>query len=367
MLDCPQMRVAVPLEQCWHAVPGGTARVAIDLTAALARRDDVEVVGVAGKHKAPPEPAWTPAVPVRHLPVPRRLLYETWHAFRWPHVEDATGPVDVLHTLGGAVAAADRAPLVAMVHDLAWVHHPDKFTRNGLRFFNRGMDLIARYAAAITAPSEATLEDCARLGINRDRLHLVPNAVEVGTPTPADIDAARQRFGLDRPYVVFVGTLEPRKNLTGLLRAWRVLGRDDHQLVVVGPDGWGDVDVAVDEASVVRTGFVDQAVRDALYAGAVVSCYPSLFEGFGMPVLESMALGCPVVTSTGTATEELVRDGGGIAVDPADHEAIAGALAAVLDDPARRATLAAEALEVAGHYSWDRIAEQVVGIYRDVT
>lgn len=362
----PPVRVAVPLEMCWHAVPGGTARVAIDMAAALDRRDDVEVIGVAARHRTPPETEWVPTVEVRHLPVPRRILYETWHAFRWPDVDFATGPIDVVHAFGGAVPSARHAPLVAMVHDLAFRHHPDKFTRNGLRFFNRALDLMGRYAAAITCPSEATLEDCAAHGIGRDRLHLVPNAVEVERPGDDVVEAVRRRFGLDSPYVLFVGTLEPRKNLAGLLAAWQTLDRGDHRLVVVGPDGWGDLGTGL-PADVVRTGFVDRETRDALYVGATVSVYPSLFEGFGLPVLESMALGCPVVTSAGTATQELVRDGGGIAVDPERPQDIAAAIEAVIHDADRRDDLAASALDIADRYTWDRSAALVADIYRQVT
>jgi glycosyltransferase involved in cell wall biosynthesis len=360
------MRVAIPFEQCWADVPGGTARTTIDLARALDERDDVDVVGVAARHRHPPPPTWEPSVPVRHLPVPRRLIHETWHGIRWPDVEHATGRVDLCHSVGGAVPGT-RAPLVVTVHDLAFVHFPEMFSGQGRRFLHRALDLTRAYAAQVQVPSLATLEDCAAHGIDRARLRHVPWGATVGDPSPADVSAARERFSLPERYVVFVGTQEPRKNLPGLLEAWRRLDRADIGLVLVGPSGWGDVPGdSTFPANVSMTGFVDAATRDALYRGAAASCYPSLFEGFGLPVLESMALGCPVVTSAGTATAELVEGGASVAVDPRDPEAIAGALASLLDDDVHRSEVAAAGVARAGEYTWARAGDLAVAGYREV-
>lgn len=360
------MRVAVPLEQCWHPVPGGTAATAIALTSALDERPDVDVVGVSARHAAPPAPPWEPTVPVRPLPLPRRVLYETWHALAWPRVESVTGAVDICHAVGGAVPAT-RAPLVFTIHDLAFLHHPDLFTRHGLRFFRRALDLVRDRAAEVHVPSLATLEDCVTAGIDRERLRHVPWGVEVSEPSAEAIAEVRRRYGLGDRYVLCVGTLEPRKNLGRLLQAWEMVPRDGAQLVVVGPDGWGDVGRGSSPPSdVVFTGFVPTATRDALYAGAAVSVYPSLFEGFGLPVLESMALGCPVITSRGTSTEELVAGGAGVAIEPTDVEAIAGAVTDVLGDDALRARLAVSGRDRAAEHRWDVAASLTVRGYEAV-
>lgn len=371
------MRVAINVEQCWHRVPGGTARVTIDLAAALALRSDTDVVGVAARHRQPPPPEWDPGIPVRHHRLPRLALYEAWHGLRRPVAEAVTGPVDVVQTTGGATPPA-HAPLVVTVHDLAFRHFPDMFTRHGLRFFNRALELARREAAAIMVGSRATLEDCVSAGIERSRLHHTPWGVEIPTVTEADIAAARRQVGVTGEYVVVVGTLEPRKNLARLLDAWALLRRDgvvgssaDLSLVVVGPSGWGDAFGSDDDRQppedVILTGFVDRSVRDALYAGAVLSVYPSLLEGFGLPVLESMAVGCPVVTSSQTATAELVVDGGGIAVDTADTGTLASAVAGLLRDPVQRRELADSGPQVAKSYSWDSAAARIVDLYREVT
>ncbi len=360
------MRVGFVMEQCWHEVPGGTALATLGLVDALSEHSDIDVVGVAARHQRPPAPPWRPPIEVRQLPLPRTLLYETWHGLRRPHVERATGPIDILHCMGGAVAPAD-APLVVTIHDLAFVHHPAMFTRHGLRFFERALQLTRAEAAAVIVPSSATLEDCVAAGIERNRLRRIPWGITPADVSAADAAAARKRFGIDGEHVVVVGTLEPRKNLARLFEAWRRLDRPELRLVVVGPSGWGDVwgDRGV-PPNAVLTGFVDDRTRDALYSGAVASVYPSLFEGFGLPVLESMALGCPVVTSSGTATEELVAGGAGLAVDPTDAEAIAGALASLLDDPDLRDRMRRAGLQRAAEHTWDRTAQQTADVYRQV-
>lgn len=360
------MRVAVNLEQCWHEVPGGTARTSIDVVAGLDARPDVEVVGVAARHRQPPETPWRPPVPVRHLPLPRSVLYETWHGLRRPRVERWTGAIDVLHVLGGAVAAG-KAPLVVTVHDLAFLHHPDMFTRHGIRFFERALSITRSEAAAVLVPSLATLEDCVDAGIERGRLRHTPWGTSIVDVAPRCVEDVRQRFGLHGPYVVVVGTLEPRKNLRRLLDAWRSMDRRELTLVVVGPSGWGDALPAGVPANVTMTGFVDTPVRDALYAGAVASVYPSLFEGFGLPVLESMAAGCPVVTSAGTATEEIVSGGAGVVVDPTDTASIARGLTSLLDDDELRERLRAAGRERASTYTWERHVDETVDAYRTIT
>lgn len=360
------MRVAVPLEQCWHEVPGGTARTSIDLVEALVAHTETEVIGVAARHRRPPEPAWRTDVPIRHHRLPRPVLYETWHALRRPRVESLTGAVDLVHCTGGAVAAT-AAPLVVTVHDLAFLHHPEMFTRHGLRFFRRALELTKREAAAVVVPSDATRRDCEAAGIEPSRLHVVPWGIEVVWPSDEQVAAVHRRLGVEGPYVVVVGTLEPRKNLLGLLEAWRLLARDDVALLVVGPSGWGDAlgDRALPQG-VELIGFVDRATRDALYRGAAASVYPSLFEGFGLPVLESMALGCPVVTSAGTSTEELVAGGAGITVDPTDPASICAGLRSVLDHDDERERLRHAGLERASGYTWERTATEIAAIHRDV-
>lgn len=366
------MRVALALEQCWHRVPGGTARAAIEMARVLSGRPGMEVVGVAAAHRRRPLPPWNPPVPVRHLRLPRLALYESWHHLGRPRVESATGPVDVIHATGVAVPPRS-APLVVTVHDLAVLHDPDQFTRRGVSFMRKAIELTAERADLVLCSSRATLDDCRVQGFDPDRLRLVPLGVHDERASEADVERMRRIHRLQGRYVLFVGTIEPRKNLAGLLEAFRLITRDrahdDVTLVIVGPEGWG-ADLSPTMASLGERcraiGFVPPADLRALYAGAEVFCYPSLLEGFGLPVLEAMVQGAPVVTATGTATEELVEGDAGIAVAPQDPTAIADAISEVLSDPELAARLSDAGRRRAEIYSWANTAELVESAYREL-
>ena len=362
------MRAAVVIEQCWHRVPGGTASAVIDQVAAVAATGRVEQVGVAARHTQPPPDVWRPALPVHHLPLPRLALYWSWHLARRPRVERATGPVDVVHATGYAIPPR-TVPLVATLHDLAWRRDRTMFTRNGVRFFDAALRCVVKDADLVLCPSRATMADCEAAGIGTDRLRHVPWGMTQVDVTDDEVAQARRRFGLTGRYVLSVGTLEPRKNLPRLLEAFARLPQDDVTLVVVGPDGWGEALEGKAEALRHRlrlTGFVPRPLLAPLYRGASVVCYPSLWEGYGLPVAEAMGAGAPVVTSAGTATEELVEGGAGIAVDPRDVDAIAGAISEVLDDDELAERLRKAGRERAAATTWETTANLTIAAYEEV-
>jgi glycosyltransferase involved in cell wall biosynthesis len=268
-----------------------------------------------------------------------------------------------------AVAVPPRsAPLVVTVHDLAPLHHPEHHPAHARSFFRKAFELARTDADLVCCPSQATLEDCVAHGFDRARLRHVPWGVTPQTVDDGAVDAVRRRFDLRERYVLFVGTAEPRKNLRNVVDAFTRVARPGLTLALVGPEGWNeDVDALVRGREDVRTiGFVDDRTLAELYAGAAVFCYPSLLEGFGLPVLEAMAQGAPVVTSAGTATEELV-EGIGDAVDPTDPQAVADALAAVLDDPAEAERRGAAGRERASRMSWTATAAAMMDVVCEVT
>jgi glycosyltransferase involved in cell wall biosynthesis len=364
------VRVAFTLEQCWHAVPGGTAVAALELARAIDARENVELAGVAARHRAEPPEPWRPPIAVAQLPLPRLALYEAWHRLRRPSVEHATGPVDVIHATGIAMPPASR-PVVSTVHDLSYLDYPEMFSRQGLRFFRRALELTLSDARLVLCSSLATLERCREAGFDEARLRHVPLGVRVEPVIDEHVAAVRTRYGLERDYVLWTGTVEPRKNLRGLLRAFAQV-EPTVDLALVGPPGWNeDVEAVLGglphsvRLRIHRVGWVSRDDLGALYAGAAVFCFPSLLEGFGFPVVEAMAHGTPVVTSTGTSTEELVDGGAGLAVDPSDVEAIAQGISSVLSDEARAAGLAEAGRTRAAEYTWERSATLVERAYAE--
>lgn len=348
------LRVAYTLEQCWHRVPGGTATATLEVVRRLAERPDVQVIGVAGRHGRPPAPAFTPPVDVRVLPLGRPLLYETWNRFEWPRVERVTGPVDVCHSTA-AIPAATRRPHVVTVHDIAFVDTPERFTRRGARVMRRGLDRC-RAADLVLCPSRTTFDRLVEYGFAAGSIRIVPWGVMAVPVDDADRERVRARYELPDEFVLFVGTIEPRKNLPALAAA---AARSGRPVVAAGAAGWGD---AAAEHHVRFLGFVAPEDLPALYTLASVFAYPSLTEGFGLPVAEAMAYGVPVVTSSGTSTEE-VAAGAAVLVDPADVASIADGLDEATE---RAAELSRLGLARAAALTWDHTVDATVDAYREV-
>lgn len=340
-------RVAVTLTQCWHRVPGGTASSILRLTHALQASGRVDVVGVAPRGDlrspasmagAPPLPPWTPTVPLATMPLPLPTLYDAWARWGRPSIEAATGPVDLVHLTVPMRAPRGRAPVVATVHDVFPLTDPDRLTDRGARLMRSGLEWIRANARMVAVPSDTVRDECVAHGFRPDRLRVVPWGAQVRVPEPHVVTRVLERHRIGSPYVLFVGTLEPRKNLATLLRAMARLDRPDLTLVIVGPQGWGDAlgdDVSAVASPVAQLGFVDDADLAALQRGAAAFCLPSLAEGFGLPVLEAMAAGAAVVTSRGTATEEVAGDAA-LLVDPLDVDGLAEAIRTLVDPTPQR-------------------------------
>jgi glycosyltransferase involved in cell wall biosynthesis len=289
--------------------------------------------------------------------VPQALLYEGWHTVGRPRV----GPADVIHGTGVAVPPR-TAPLVMTVHDLSYLVYPGHFSRAGLRFFRQALRRTRERADLVLCSSRATLDDCAGAGLPAERLRHLPLGIDPPAPLAAGaIDAARARHRLPEHYLLFVGTLEPRKNLARLVAAHASLP-EAPVLAVAGPNGWGAGGPEADPVRVRLLGFVGEQDKQALYAGAAAFCYPSTREGFGLPVLEALARGAPVVTSRGTATEE-AAGGAAVLVDPYDVDDIARGISEAL--AGSRELAAAGPLRAAQH-TWAATAQATAAAYREV-
>jgi alpha-1,3-rhamnosyl/mannosyltransferase len=306
----------------------GTARVVRGLLAELRQRPgiDLELLSFGG--------------PGRVSSVLRDAVWYPVRLGRRAH------GLDVLHCTTFRGPVGSRVPTVVTVHDLAILRAPEAFPRWHRLYGKAGLTRVLRAADAIVAVSEFTRSEVVELaGLPAERIRVVPNGVDaVFTP-----DGPRA----DGDYVLAVATLEPRKNLARAVDAAREAGV---ALRVVGARGWGGIDV---EGWV---GEIPDADLAALYRGARCVVYPSLYEGFGLPVLEAMASGTPVVTAHGTAMEE-VAGGAAVLVDPLSVSAIA---AGIDEASSRREELVPAGLTRARSYTWERAADAVVELWREL-
>ena len=346
------MRVAMTVEQLWERVPGGSAGYLIQLARALGT-EGVEVTGLAARHPEPPAPDLAPPIPVVHSRLPRYLLYRSWAHLGRPRAEAAVPECDVVHATTWAIPPTRRR-LVVTVHDLAFLHDPGHFTPRGVRFFTRALARVVGEADAVVVPSLATARDCLGVGLEPERVHVIPHGAPDWHVTPEQVAGVRARHALPERFVLWVGTREPRKNLTRLLAAFATVAAEDPglHLVLVGPAGWGTAEDAGPgpwRERVHHLGRLPAADLPAVYAAATAFAFPSVWEGFGLPVLEAMAVGTAVVTSAGTSMAEIVGDAG-VLVDPWDPAELAAGLRRATG--AERAALAAAAREPAAGFTW---------------
>jgi glycosyltransferase involved in cell wall biosynthesis len=309
-----------------------------------------------------------PAVAVRHRPVPARLLREMWARVEAPPVEWLAGPADVFHGTNFVLPPLRRAAGVVTVHDLSYLRTPRTVEAESLRY-RALVPRSLRRAAVVCAPSRAVADEVlAEYGLAEDRVAVTPLGVDepwlrAEPPAPGWLAAHR----LPERYLLFVGSLEPRKGLPTLLDAYRDLRAGDADippLVLVGPAGWGAApDLGgVPPGSVLTPGYLDISSLRGAVAGAACLAFPSVYEGFGLPPLEALACGTPVVASDLPATRE-VLGGQAVLVPAGDPAALAHALAGILAEdggPAARAARRAHA----ARFTWVRCAAATRAAYR---
>jgi glycosyltransferase involved in cell wall biosynthesis len=372
----PGPRVGVVAEQLFAPVPGGVGRYVGALVRHLEPRAAAgggTVDWVVARHAAEEVAgAGLPSARTRILAWPGRLATRTWVELRRPRLPAAVlGELDLVHATSAAVPPTRGRPLVATVHDVAFRRFPEAYPAGGRRFHERATWIAVREAARVLVPSAATARDLVDLyGLEPARVTVTPLGVDP-PPDPLDRAPARRllrRLAVPGPFLLAVGTLEPRKNLARLLAAFAAVAAElhEHHLVVVGPAGWGKAlppGTAV-PPRVVLAGSVDQVTLHGLYASADGLAYPSLYEGFGLPVLEAMAHGTPVLTSDRSSLPEVAGDAA-LLVDPVDPDAIAKGLVALVSDGALRQSLAVAGPRRAAAFTWAATAAATWAAYRE--
>jgi glycosyltransferase involved in cell wall biosynthesis len=296
------------------------------------------------------------------VPVRRRLLFvpgarwvrERWSTFGRPPVQRLAGRLDVFHYSDWMFPAQRGGLRSTMVHDLIPLRFPEWTTAWTRRMHGAKYRDTARTADVVFTNSRFTADDVRdRLGVPDERLVVAPPGVD-----PV-YRAEGSRADLGRPYAVTVATLEPRKNLATLVEAWQRLG-NGLALAVVGAAGWGD-QPELDRPGIIRLGYVGEERLAELYRGAAVAVYPSRFEGFGMPIVEAMAAGTPVVASAHASMDEASGDAA-VRADPDDPDAVAAAVERAVEERDRLVPLG---LRHAESFTWERVGEIMLAAYRE--
>jgi glycosyltransferase involved in cell wall biosynthesis len=351
----------------------GAGRYVAELARALEDRDDVDVTLVSRRRDYARWPRGALVVAKAPGPRPLRLV---WEQLALPSLLNRLS-VDVHHGPHYTMPERSRVPSVVTIHDLTFFDHPEWHERRKVPVFRRAITRAARHAAALICVSETTAARFRERFPTSPPIHVATHGVDhTRFVAVADDDAdasVLSHLGVRSPYVAFVGTIEPRKDVATLVRAFdRVADRHpDLTLALAGGRGWGDPGVAAAIASsrhgdrVQQLGYVDDDSVPALLRRAAVVAYPSRDEGFGMPVLEAMACGAPVITTGGTVMEEVAGDGARL-VPAGDAAALADEIDAALAGGAAVDELRRRGLARAAQFTWAASAERHVAAYRSV-
>jgi glycosyltransferase involved in cell wall biosynthesis len=286
--------------------------------------------------------------------------------------------IDVFHGLdeSGIPFFCKAGKYVITIHDLSPLVLPWAFPRKRRLVSTAALRRARKQADIILVPSEASKADVMRyLHVEAGRVRVIPWGCEVRfkpSGEPAAAAEVKERYGLPERYILFLGTLEPRKDVLTLLQAFAILRAEQSdaelRLVIAGGKGWGYREFFPTREAlrlgdhVIFTGFVDEEDLPDLYRGALLFIYPSLYEGFGLPILEAMACGTPVITSTTSSMPEVAGDAA-VLVEPKNPESLAAAMASVLRDETRMAELRQRGLERAKGFSWEAVARRTLDVY----
>jgi glycosyltransferase involved in cell wall biosynthesis len=304
------------------------------------------------------------------LPTENRLARIAWEQVVWPVLARRDG-LTLMHSMAFAMPRLAPCPVVVTIYDVSFIESPEAFPAAQRRYLMNETAYSCAHAARLIAISESGRRDIHRLyGVPLDRIDVVtPGVADVYRPLPeAEVTAFRRRRGLPNTFLLHVGTLQPRKNLSTLLDALARLQRPDVYLALVGGKGW-IYDAIFERVSalglggrVLFAGYVDDDELPLWYNAAAALVMPSLYEGFGLPVVEALACGAPVAAAD---TSSLPETGGDVALyfDPHDPDELAARLAQVLDDPAFRNRARRDGPAHAARFSWERAGREMAAVY----
>lgn len=378
------LRVGLDLSSLIPQPPTGVGYYTLNLFRALFARDDGFAYRAFASSAQPAPPTLEELCAgiggCRTVRWPTRLKQALWTRLESPPLERFTGPIDIAHGAFHLLPPSRRARRLVTVFDLTGLTRPETHTGASNRVHLRLLRHATKNADGIIAISQSCKRDLVEFfGVPEDRIDVVYGGVYLDEfEGPLDEEtwrAVMRRLGIVRDYFIHLGTLEPRKNIPRLLRAYaRLKDRLDEppQLVLAGKPGWKYEDIFESiagmklERDVVHTGYLDRRDAVLLLKGAFACVYPSLYEGFGLPVLEAMAAGTPVLTSNVSSLPEVAGDAG-LLVDPEDEEQIEAGLAALVEDREGALERAHAGKDRARLFTWEKSAETLAGVYRKIS
>jgi len=307
---------------------------------------------------------------IRTLPLSDDWLARLWHRLRLPiSVETVTGPLDIFYSPDFVLPPTRRGTRTLLtVHDLSFLHYPEHFVPKLVQYLTQVVTRSVARADQVLADSEATHADLlALLGTEPEKVAVLYSGVDARfrpQPEPGEAERIRARYSIgDRPYVLSLGTLQPRKNYCRLIQAFTRLPLADLQLLIAGRKGWLYENILAEAEkhpdSVRVLGFVDDKDLPALYRNAGLFALPSLYEGFGLPVLEAMACGAPVVCSDVSSLPEVAGDAA-LLIDPLNTEELTAAMGRALGDAGLRQEMTSKGLAQAARFTWEKAARQLL-------
>lgn len=371
------MKVALELQPCCGN-RSGIGVYTYELARRLKDRDGLEFCGNLFNFTGRNDNSRTLegiAMPIRESRFfPYGVYRRIWDVAPIPYQSLFPGKTDLTVFFNYIVPPRMEGEVMTAVYDLTYLRCPETMDVRNLRRIRKGIEYSIRRSSRILTISEFSKRELMELlNIPEEKISVVYTAASL-PPECADFEECRRKWGLDRPYLLYVGTIEPRKNLTRLLKAFDLLKsreRFPHRLVLAGGRGWRDEEIfqttkAMRHADdVIFTGYVSSGEKNALYRNADMFVFPSLYEGFGIPPLEAMTLGCPVMCSSAASLPEAVGNAAEL-VDPLDEADIARGIWNVLSDSKYRSKLVESGYQQAKKFTWEASAEKLAQVCREV-
>lgn len=371
------MKVALELQPCCGK-RSGIGTYAYELACHLKDRDGVEFCGNLfnfwGRNDNSASLLGISMPICENKLVPYGVYRRLWHAIPISHQTFFSEDAKLNVFFNFIVPPHLKGKVMTTVHDLTYLRYPQTMDARNLHRITKDIQYSVERSDRVLTISEFAKREIVEL------LHVSPEQISViyaapsSLPTAADFSTTAVKYGLKRPYILYVGTIEPRKNLIRLVQAFDRLKREEkipHQLILAGGNGWNNEDIysaarmSVYSAEIIFTGYISSEEKTALYQNADVFVFPSLYEGFGIPPLEAMSQGCPVVCANTASLPEVVGDAA-ILVNPLDDKSISDGIFRVLADACCRSSLIDKGSQQVKKFTWQNSADRLLSVCKEV-